>query len=457
MDIFSAMKQLVKVLAINWLFLLLLPAPATAQDATLALTSLVRITCTRGGEPRPPGSGFIVAIEGDRATIVTASHVIEGARCEVEFTVAAYRLPVARILGLEASDRHGLAALQVRGVPTGVTVLVLDADTPVFHGEELLLAGFPQRTSTPRVKQGVFSGPEGKLLLVDRPAGEGASGGPVLRGGKAVGVITAGGVGEEYTSAVSARVAQAILEGWRVRPGTVKRVMDRPPESLTLKPECLPGRKRTYKGIDFVRICGGTLTMGSADDDQAAERDEKPAHEMTLSEFWIARYETTNRQYRRFYKDHNSAEANDLPAVGISWNEARAFCERLGFRLPTEAEWEYAARAGSRTAWSFGNDESDLGRHAWYVANSQGKAHPVGTREANGWELHDMHGNVWEWVTDSCGDYSREPQIDPDDAMLRGGGFFFKPGYLRSARRFPVTREFRSRGIGFRCARNARR
>ncbi len=199
--------------------LLMLPSVTTAQSATQALAALARITCTRGGEPQPSGSGFVVGIEGDLATIVTASHVIEGTRCEAEFTTSVSRVPVERVVGIEAGERHGLAALWVRGAPAGVEVLELDAETPVDLGEPLLLAGFSQMASRPRVMQGVFSGPDGKLLLVDRPAGEGSSGGPVLRGGKAVGVITGGGIGEEYTSAVNALVAKEILTGWAIRLG----------------------------------------------------------------------------------------------------------------------------------------------------------------------------------------------------------------------------------------------
>ena len=169
------MKQLMKAGIVGALFALLLPAPGSAQDATPALASLVRITCTRGGEPQPPGSGFVVTVEGDLATIVTASHVIEGAQCQVEFNSSADRLPVDRVLGIEAGDRHGLAALRVSGIPATVEALELDTETQVALGEPLLLAGFPQMARQPRVKQGVFSGPGGKLLLIDRPAGEGAS------------------------------------------------------------------------------------------------------------------------------------------------------------------------------------------------------------------------------------------------------------------------------------------
>ena len=224
------MKHLMKANIAVGLHLLLLPMPAQAENATSSLAALVRITCSRGGEATSPGSGFVVRIENDSATIVTASHVVEGAQCEVEFANAANRVPVERALGIEVGEDHGLAALRVRGVPAGVETLELDSDSRVGLGDALLLAGFPQMARNPRVKQGVFSGSEGKLILIDRAAGEGASGGPVLSGGKAVGVITAGGVGEEYTYAVNAVVARAILTGWGIDLG------ENAPEPLPIGP-----------------------------------------------------------------------------------------------------------------------------------------------------------------------------------------------------------------------------
>jgi formylglycine-generating enzyme required for sulfatase activity len=156
-------------------------------------------------------------------------------------------------------------------------------------------------------------------------------------------------------------------------------------------------------GMTFVKLCGGTFSMGSAKDDKSAYDDEKSRHPVTLSPFEISITEVTNAQYRRFRKDHKGDD--NLPAVDVSWDDARAFCEHYDsghydFALPTEAEWEYATRAGTTTAYSFGNDPEQLKKHAWYYESSGTTTHPVGGLDSNAWGLYDMHGNVWEWVED---------------------------------------------------------
>ena len=201
-------------------------------------------------------------------------------------------------------------------------------------------------------------------------------------------------------------------------------VQTRPPVKAPGK--CVPGKEETDEnGITFVRICPGTFTMGSVENDPRADSGEKPAHKVTLSEFWIGKTEITNEQYRRFRRDH-PGEA-ELPATGVTWDEAKAACEHFGGRLPTEAEWEYAARAGSSTTWSFGDAEKLLGEYAWFSGNSNKTPHAVGTRKANAWGIQDMHGNVLEWVADWYGTYPAAAQSNPTGPttgyfrVLRGG------------------------------------
>jgi len=427
-------------------------ASVPAQEVDTARAAVVKISGTRGGTP-VRGSGFVVSKNRNVATIVTASHVIQGAEFEVRFAAApTERFPVDAVLGMEAGNPNGLAVLQVRGaIPPGVETLSFDVENRPRADERLVLIGYPQMTLAPLTKRRSLSGRRGTLLLLDLSVGEGFSGGPVLRGGKVVGVVT--GEDSQLTYAVNAVVAGEALRGWGVRLGSSGT-------STIVQDICRPGEEIVDQGITFVRICPGTFTMGSAENDSQAFDDEKPAHEVTLSEYWIGKYEFTNAQYHRFRPGHQG-EAN-LPVTQVSWSDANAFCENFGFQLPTEAQWEYAARAGSQTAWSFGDDESKLGRYAWFRENSGSRAHPAGTKDANTWGLHDMHGNVWEWVADWYGTYPKEAQVDPTGPpdgtrrVVRGGGFNLEPRVLRSAYRYSFRPEIRLDYLGFRCVRRSR-
>jgi formylglycine-generating enzyme required for sulfatase activity len=239
------------------------------------------------------------------------------------------------------------------------------------------------------------------------------------------------------------------------------RILAGNPEPIALKGLCQPQEYIDEQGMAFVRLCPDTFLMGSPENEPDRDNDEIE-HRVTLSTFDIGKYEVINAQYQKFKPDHS--EHDDRPVVKVSWDEAKAFCEHYGYRLPTEAEWEYAARAGTQTRWSFGNDKSQLERYAWYSKNSNYEAHPIDTREPNPWGLYDMHGNVWEWVADWYGDYTGGAQTDPTGPdqgehrrVLRGGAFGGGPGELRSANRFGVWPGDRYVGVGFRCARAPRR
>lgn len=171
-------------------------------------------------------------------------------------------------------------------------------------------------------------------------------------------------------------------------------------------------------------------------------------------------------------QDNNPSDfkGNDLPVETVSWNDTQEFIRQLNakegggkYRLPTEAEWEYAARAGTTTAYSFGDDASELGEYAWYDRNSGGKTHPVRGRKANGWGLYDMHGNVWEWVQDWYGEYTGStadaPAVDPTGPVsgaarvIRGGGWGNSARDCRSSHRVSVGPGLRAPGVGFRVLR----
>jgi formylglycine-generating enzyme required for sulfatase activity len=152
------------------------------------------------------------------------------------------------------------------------------------------------------------------------------------------------------------------------------------------------------------------------------------------------------------------------PVERVSWDDATEFCKRLSakegktYRLPTEAEWEFACRAGTTTQYSFGDDEASLGEYAWYSNNSNGKAQPVGEKKANAWGLHDMHGNVWEWCQDWYGGYPVAEVTNPRGPkeapvrVIRGGGWDDYAWYCRAALRIALEPLHRLSYLGFRVA-----
>ena len=169
--------------------------------------------------------------------------------------------------------------------------------------------------------------------------------------------------------------------------------------------------------------------------------------------FSIGVYEVTQQQYEAVMGSNPSEfKGANNPVENVSWDDAVAYCAKLSslpaevaaghmYRLPTEAEWEYACRAGTTTEYSFGDDEKDLGKYAWFKDNSEKKTHAVGEKLPNGWGLYDMHGNVWEWCSDAEG----------SNRVIRGGSWSFDAAYCRSAYRHPLVPPDR-RNYGFRLA-----
>jgi formylglycine-generating enzyme required for sulfatase activity len=157
------------------------------------------------------------------------------------------------------------------------------------------------------------------------------------------------------------------------------------------------------------------------------------------------------------------------PVEQVSWEDAVEFCKKLSdlpeekaagrvYRLPTEAEWEYACRAGSKTAYSFGESSESLGDYTYFQGNSNGQTHPVGEKKANAWGLHDMHGNVWEWCSDWYGEYPKGAVSDPvgpregSCRVLRGGSWYGGAALCRSAYRYWLIPSYRLDDFGFRVA-----
>lgn len=239
-------------------------------------------------------------------------------------------------------------------------------------------------------------------------------------------------------------------------------------------------------GISFVLIPAGSFVMGSPESLGEAKDDERPQHQVTIGKaFYIGKFEVTQAQWEAvmgtnpydaprsngFYDAPGMAERLRHPEhpATVSWEDAQEFIKRLNrmegrtvYRLPSEAEWEYAARAGTSTAYSFGESQKDLGRYAWHGEDfDSGSTHPVGMKEPNGWGLHDVHGNVWEWVQDwyDEGYYASSPAMDPQGPesgtkhVVRGGSWHQTADSWRSAFRKSYPPGYRGISIGFRLVR----
>lgn len=250
--------------------------------------------------------------------------------------------------------------------------------------------------------------------------------------------------------------------------------------------------------IEMVAIPGGSFTMGSPENEEYRLEDEGPAHEVKIDPFWMSKYEITWDLYNLFVnraideiKGTNKASdvtievdavsgatipyvdmslgmgtGEDLPVANVTQLAASKFCAWLSaktghfFRLPTEAEWEYAARAGTATAFSFGNSTDDLGDYGWYYENSENSYHKVGQKKPNPWGLYDMHGNVAEWTLDQylpkvyknrigVTDSPFEQPIKEYPRSVRGGSYYDDAEFLRSAARLGSTENWKMRDPQF--------
>ena len=283
-----------------------------------------------------------------------------------------------------------------------------------------------------------------------------------------------------------------------------------------MKPYAEP-LEHTELQIEMVPIPGGTFSMGSPESEEDRNEDEGPQREVEVSPFWIGKYEITWDQYDTWSEEMDqlrrkmfSIKANardaavdgiskptepytdmsfgmgkgEYPAICMTQHAARTFCKWLSaktgryYRLPTEAEWEYACRAGTTTAYSFGDDPDELEDHAWFFDNSDDTYQEVGQKEANPWGLFDMHGNVAEWVLDQYDEsyYGQKNNVvDPLNVpnklyprVVRGGGWDDDPEMLRSAARKGSSDEWKKQdpqiprsiwyhtdalGVGFRVVR----
>ncbi len=220
--------------------------------------------------------------------------------------------------------------------------------------------------------------------------------------------------------------------------------------------------KNSKDGSILIYIPAGEFTMGSENGDS----DEKPVHKVYLDGYYIGKYEVTFEQYDRFCEatgrvkpDNEGWGRGNRPVINVSWNDAVAYCKWAGLRLPTEAEWEKAARGGENYKYAGSNNPDEV---AWYDNNSGNYTHPVGQKKANGYGTYDMSGNVWEWCSDwyDSGYYSNSPYRNPkgpasgSSRVYRGGSWDVGARNIRCAVRYGDTSDSGNCGLGFRVARS---
>jgi formylglycine-generating enzyme required for sulfatase activity len=222
--------------------------------------------------------------------------------------------------------------------------------------------------------------------------------------------------------------------------------------------------------LELVLIPAGKFLMGSPENEKGRNEDETQ-HEVSITKpFYMGKCEVTQEQYEAVMGNNPSRfKGAKNPVEQVTWNDAQEFCRKLSqktgktVRLPTEAEWEYACRAGTKTRFYSGDNDSDLDGVAWYGPNSGGKTNPVGGKKPNAWGLYDMHGNVWEWCQDWYGSYPKESVQDPEgpgnggSRVVRGGAWSNNPGYCRSAGRSGSHPDDRGINFGFRVVRSGQK
>jgi formylglycine-generating enzyme required for sulfatase activity len=222
------------------------------------------------------------------------------------------------------------------------------------------------------------------------------------------------------------------------------------PSQLRPQPQANP-----KDGLRYVWIPPGRFTMGCSPGDSECGNDETPPHAVTITKgFWLGQTPVTQAAYQRVTgKNPSNFKGSNLPVETVSWDEAQRYCKAIGGRLPTEAEWEYAARAGSAGA-RYGS----LDDIAWYVGNSGDKPHEVGQKQPNAFGLYDMLGNVWQWMADWLGfDYPSAAVTDPSGPAsgllraARGGSWDLNPRDERASNRAAFPPGIRGRAVGFRC------
>lgn len=451
---------------------------ADGQTANVAVTLAARFAEITVQAPQ----GAVVTVDGDRKGSGTLSWRQSEGLCDIVVSMAGHRdarrqLEVvagrAQTVQLTPQPIYGSASVDsdlmdaeiwIDGKQYGVTPNVVERLLVGSHTLVLKKSGYADL-------QQQFSVEEGKeaSLLVKLPTGRSVQftsekpGMQIIVDGKKLGTtpLTAVvGIGHHSVSAM--------------RGGDIIAVRDLDITStgapLTMAFRDFINQTFTVNGVRFtmVAVKGGTFTMGATYDDAEvdAEVDEEPAHEVTLSDYYIGQTEVTQALWEAVMGSNPSNHKGDnLPVENVSWDDCQVFIQKLNqltgkqFRLPTEAEWEYAARGGRKSqGYKYAGDDY-IGSVAWYSGNSGYETHPVATKQANELGIYDMSGNVWEWCSDWFGGYQSSSQSDPQGPssgsrrVYRGGCSIFAWG-CRVSFRDCNTPDFCNTNLGLRLSCN---
>jgi formylglycine-generating enzyme required for sulfatase activity len=486
-----------------------------AQEIDSLRKGVVKLSATANGVQKT-GTGFIVRHDKQVTFIITAMHVVEGDK----FPKVAFYGQVHSWIDTEVlrnDPRNDISLLKVRDntqVPVNAASLHFLTAEDLKDNDELSVIGFPGAIDWARIIV-ALAGKDGLDLIIDRQLQEGFSGAPLIKHNKEViGLITRT---DDFGRAIPSDIVRKIIAGWGVT--TSSRPSNENEHSTTSTTAKPASETRLPFEPDMVRIPSGSFLMGSPETEAGRDSDEGPQHRVNVASFAISRTEITVAQFRQFVQDsryQTTAEKNgkgcwgwntqekkaehlaqrnwsnpgfkqadDHPVVCISWDDTQAYLawltDRTGvrYRLPTEAEWEYAARAETTTARYYRDDQqcdyaNGLGQEAksiaglgWSLAScADGYVYtaPVARFSKNPFGLSDMLGNVGEWIQDCWHEnYNDAPTDgstwleknsgDCNRRVVRGGSWIFKPQYLRSAFRGRYGTDDAYNILGFRIAR----
>ena len=367
-----------------------------------------------------------------------------------KYLVQAMNMPGLKIEDVFKKVRAGvISETSGRQVPWDSSSLTGD----FYLGGGSVITDKPERESPRTGSMLVETQPSGAMVYVDG-VGKGES--PMELNGLPPGSVTV----QSVLSGYGTEEKRVSVEAGRIKRVTL--IMDR---MATRNPEPSPqvsagGDFTNSIGMRFVYIQPGSFMIGSPEDEPGYDNDEKRHRVKISSGFHMQTTEVTQGQWNAVMGNNPSDFkncGNDCPVEKVSWDDVQKFIRKLNrkeggdkYRLPTEAEWEYAARAGSDAAYCFGDNESELSQYAWYDANSENSTHPTGRLKANAWGLYDIHGNVWEWCRDWYGEYPSETVTDlggptGSKRVLRGGSWGSNAGVCRVSNRgrsFPVNRNW---------------